>query len=489
MLTRLKVNGFKNLVDVDVRFGPFTCIAGGNGVGKSNLFDAIRFLSLLADKKIVDAVLEMRGADGYDARDLFTRLGDYQTDTMSFHVEMIVPKEGKDDLGKPFVSPITTLRYELIIGFNQDNKYAHNAGLYIIHESLLPILSDSFETVFRFPYQENWSESTFFSTRDMEEEFQRQWISTSETDSEKNFFIGYSSLQYSVPKTLLSAVGVFMYPIPLAARREMQSWRTLHFEPSAMREPDKLLTPPGLGDRGERIAATLYDIARQRVAKTGEESEEARVRSEVAHRLSQLVGGGIREVSVIPDQDGRLRLSITFTDDTVQPARSLSDGTLRFLALAVLEQTWDAPGVYCIEEPENGIHPQTIPVLIRLLQGIATDTSEPVDEYNALRQVIISTHSPYVVQQVPDDSLLVARTVHLKKDGNWVIVPQFHSLPDTWRGEPEKQAVSSGELTSFLGPPLPDSDEDGSLPRVTRVIDREKIRQLAHNLHPNGDKG
>lgn len=41
MLTRLKVSGFKNLVDVDVRFGPFTCVAGANGVGKSNLFDAI----------------------------------------------------------------------------------------------------------------------------------------------------------------------------------------------------------------------------------------------------------------------------------------------------------------------------------------------------------------------------------------------------------------------------------------------------------------
>jgi len=40
MLTRLKVTGFKNLVDVDIKFGPFTCIAGANGVGKSNLFEA-----------------------------------------------------------------------------------------------------------------------------------------------------------------------------------------------------------------------------------------------------------------------------------------------------------------------------------------------------------------------------------------------------------------------------------------------------------------
>ncbi len=39
MLTGLKVSGFKNLMDVDIRFSPFTCIAGANGVGKSNLFD------------------------------------------------------------------------------------------------------------------------------------------------------------------------------------------------------------------------------------------------------------------------------------------------------------------------------------------------------------------------------------------------------------------------------------------------------------------
>ena len=64
MLTRLKVNGFKNLVDVDVRFGPFTCIAGVNGVGKSNLFDAIRFLSMLANETLIEAALSVRAERG-----------------------------------------------------------------------------------------------------------------------------------------------------------------------------------------------------------------------------------------------------------------------------------------------------------------------------------------------------------------------------------------------------------------------------------------
>ena len=48
MLTRLQVDGFKNLLGLDVHFGPYTCIAGPNAVGKSNVFDAIEFLSLLA---------------------------------------------------------------------------------------------------------------------------------------------------------------------------------------------------------------------------------------------------------------------------------------------------------------------------------------------------------------------------------------------------------------------------------------------------------
>ena len=55
MLTRLYVSGFKNLVDTEIRFGPLTCIAGPNGVGKSSVFDAIHFLSLLADVRELHA--------------------------------------------------------------------------------------------------------------------------------------------------------------------------------------------------------------------------------------------------------------------------------------------------------------------------------------------------------------------------------------------------------------------------------------------------
>ncbi|HEY0605682.1 MAG TPA: AAA family ATPase, partial [Herpetosiphonaceae bacterium] len=64
MLTRLEVDGFKNLVGFAINFGPFTCIAGPNGVGKSNIFDAIRFLSLLTDHTLMDAAFQVRVSGG-----------------------------------------------------------------------------------------------------------------------------------------------------------------------------------------------------------------------------------------------------------------------------------------------------------------------------------------------------------------------------------------------------------------------------------------
>jgi AAA15 family ATPase/GTPase len=85
MLTRLKVKGFKSLVDVDVRFGAFTCIAGANGAGKSNLFDAICFLSALADKSLLESAQAVR--DETDVRSLFHRSGAYAAQQMVFEAD------------------------------------------------------------------------------------------------------------------------------------------------------------------------------------------------------------------------------------------------------------------------------------------------------------------------------------------------------------------------------------------------------------------
>jgi hypothetical protein len=154
MLTRLKVSGFKNLVDVDVSFGPFTCVAGANAVGKSNLFDAIRFLSALANNTLIDAALSVRDEGGRVAnvRSLFHRVGDEYAEQMSFEAEMIVPLEGKDDLGQQAKATITFLRYTVVLAYRVDDSLPLLGTLEIIREKLEHIKIGEAWKHLRFPH-------------------------------------------------------------------------------------------------------------------------------------------------------------------------------------------------------------------------------------------------------------------------------------------------------------------------------------------------
>jgi len=100
------------------------------------------------------------------------------------------------------------------------------------------------------------------------------------------------------------------------------------------------------------------------------------------------------------------------------PAKSLSAGTLRFLALSIIKIDPEMRGIICLEEPENGIQPSRIPAILKLLEDIAVDTDFSVATENPLRQVVINTHSPLVVSEVPEGILTYADIRKIKKGNN-----------------------------------------------------------------------
>ena len=98
-----------------------------------------------------------------------------------------------------------------------------------------------------------------------------------------------------------------------------------------MREPDRSTVE--LDSDGAHLPATLFHLANA-TDEPGADSEA--VYAEVANRLSQLIDD-VRSIHV--DRDERrqlLTIYATGRDGTSYPARTLSDGTLRFLALTVL---------------------------------------------------------------------------------------------------------------------------------------------------------
>jgi len=80
------------------------------------------------------------------------------------------------------------------------------------------------------------------------------------------------------------------------------------------------------------------------------------------------------------------------------PSVRLSDGTLRFLALLALLRSPAPPPVLCIEEPELGLHPDSLSLMADLL----VDASQR-------SQLVVTTHSDSLVSALTDqtESVLV----------------------------------------------------------------------------------
>ena len=246
------------------------------------------------------------------------------------------------------------------------------------------------------------------------------------------------------------------------------------------------------------MPATLFELGRMPVsngtslkeASAGgqDRNPQAELESQTAayqrvgNRLSQLLGD-VREVGVDVDEKREL-LTLYVVDrwGSRTDARSLSDGTLSFIALVIKQMESRGQRVLCMEEPENGIHPRRIPAILDLLSDIAVDTSAAVDDSNPLRQVIVNTHSPAVVQQVPEDSVLFAETVPARTPlGRTFEKLGFKVLPGTWRAKLLGPAaeVTRGSLLAYLRNPPRRGDEGGSnRASGVRVMDTPFVQSL-----------
>lgn len=289
MLTRLKVSGFKNLADVDVRFGAFTCIVGANRVGKSNLFDAIRFLSDLADHTLIDAATSVRDEDSraieirrnIGATDITSLFQKYKeegsnnnkhAEEMHFEAEMVIPQNGVDDYGQQAEASATFLRYTLKLAYRRDDNFSSLGGLEIIHEDLVRVKGSVAKSELISATANTWYKSIVHGNKTV------PLIST-ENDGDKRVIKLHQDGKQggspvprnakTLPRTVLSSTNAAENQTALLARNEMRSWRLLQLEPSSLRRPDNFTSPTEIGEDGSHLAATLYHLAQTDVIKNG----------------------------------------------------------------------------------------------------------------------------------------------------------------------------------------------------------------------------
>lgn len=445
------MDGFKNLLGFEMQLGPYTCIAGPNAAGKSNIFDAIEFLSLLADHTFAEAAHRLRtsGTRNGDPEALFWQSDRGAATTLRLAAEMLVSTEVEDDFGRRGEPTATFLRYEVELEHVTSHAATPSAPgthapghLRLVRENLRH-LSRKTETL-RLP--KPLRHPSFLNAVLRTSRRSAPFIST-ETDDAGIRVVqvhqdGGSRDRRSrgrprvspadrAPRTVVSTTTTTDDPTILAARREMQQWRLLALEPSAMRSPDTFTSPALIAANGAHLAATLNRMVRE---------QSTDILAAVATAAAALTD--VRQVAI--DVDSRrelLTLQAQIGSDPLLPARALSDGTLRFLALCIMSLDSAQSGLVCMEEPENGIHPGRISAMADLVRELAVDPRDPPGPDNPLRQVIVNTHSPGFVRRQDDPDLLLAKPTTLRRDDVLATTMRAVPLAGTWR-------AAEGSLTT-----------------------------------------
>lgn len=203
-----------------------------------------------------------------------------------------------------------------------------------------------------------------------------------------------------------------------------------------------------MGSDGRHLASTLYRIA-------SAADDPADVYARVAGRVSGLAGVDVRRLRVDVDEVRQL-LSIVVTDGQNQdlPARALSEGTLRYLALCVLLEDASVTGLVTMEEPENGIHPANLNQIVQLVRDLAVDLHHAPDDENPLRQIIVNTHSPGVIQLAGPDNLLVASQHYQTVGSVRVRALRLRAIRGSWTQKAGMPFTEVADLVDYLTLPV-----------------------------------
>lgn len=387
MLTRIEINGFKTFDDFHVDVGPMLVILGPNASGKSNLFDAIQLLSMLAATDLRTAVKGLRG----EPHELFRRRSHgSSTSKMSFAVELLLHPKASDPWGTPVEIRHSRVRYEVEI----ESRTGENGlqRLFVSKERATPILKKD----------DNWAKKT---SREFREAFLRygrksDWLATNQEEEKPSFAIfhdghaGRARPADAAEATVLSSMTSAEFPHLYAIREELRSWRFLQLDPAALRKPSPTTDPDLLQQDGRNLATVLARIREETRTDNCPEGVLADIAADLAGLVPGIVG-----LTVTEDKKNReFRVDIETSDDRSPfNARVMSDGTLRILAILTLLHDPRQRGLICFEEPENGVHPLRLKAMMTRFRELVCDRTDPEVEQEGLSQILMNSHSPVVL--------------------------------------------------------------------------------------------
>ncbi len=346
MITRFHVQGFRSLKDLTLDLKPLNVLVGHNDCGKTNTLDALLTLSRLA-QELTTEIWTTEGAFRDD------RWGRDIDDSLVFEVGY--PGKQKEE------------SYHVELGHT-------NQGVCLAVEKGV-VLGELFE-------------------------WQPSMVSAPVPPTQEPFT---QRLRYHALPAWATEALAQKNEQGSELRKHLAGWRKHVLRPEAIRKPSEPRSADELSVREDgygipSVVDFLFREDRERFIRIEEALRafapgvEAIIPREQTEPLAN--SGDRPAVAVWKKLAFKLK-----NPSCVVDAEHISEGILIVLAWLVLSNLGDPPRLLVIDEPENGIHPRSLKVVMALLSKLSQGQIEGVPAC----QIVIATHSPFVVDCVKLD--------------------------------------------------------------------------------------
>jgi predicted ATPase len=351
MLKKLILENWKSFRYAELPLDPLTVLIGTNASGKSNVVEALEFLQRIVSGENIEPALagdktlsSIRGGVEWAARKQET----------NFRLQVLV--SGYDD-NQDYLYSITVETGKITQVIDESLillKYKSNDNEKVVHEKLFQTNKPSSHTS---SIMVEFGDTAIIK----QQEFRRNQSILSQ-------LIGLSM-------KMVEAINYFVSPT-------LQNLFVLNPIPSTMRDYSRL---------SEILESDASNIAGVLAALSISNEQKTEIENTLSEYLKDLPEGDIKKVFAEPV--GRLKTdAMLYCEEEWKPgeiteidARTMSDGTLRFLGILTALLTRPEGSQIVIEEIDNGLHPSRAALLVKILKEIGTKRN--ID-------ILLTTHNP-----------------------------------------------------------------------------------------------